>query len=301
MSDSARHANLAGRVAVVTGASSGMGKATAAELAGMGAEVVLACRDARRGQLARDEIVEATGNDRVEMMELDLASLASVCRFAETFGRRFCALDVLVNNAAASVRNRQITVDGFERHWATNVLGPQLLTMQLLDALRAARWARVIEVSTRAASGLDLSDTQYERRRFNATGAYRASKQAGRMLGWGLAARLRAGPVTVNAVNPGYVMTDLTRNVGGPLKALVTLTSFMAQTPAAGADTAIWLAASPDVEGVSGAFFNKRREIRCRYRDEAQIERLWTLVERDINEGLARASAQADTAAACQP
>jgi NAD(P)-dependent dehydrogenase (short-subunit alcohol dehydrogenase family) len=110
-------------------------------------------------------------------------------------------------------------------------------------------------------------------------GAYRASEQASRMLTWALADRLRGTPVTVNAFNPGYVVTDLTRRVGGLLKAVVGLTRFRAHTPLDGADTAIWLAASPDVDGITGTFWNKRREIRCRFRDAAAIEHLWTVVE----------------------
>jgi retinol dehydrogenase-12 len=136
-----------------------------------------------------------------------------------------------------------------------------------------------VTVSTLAAGGLDLSDTQYERRRYSGMGAYRASKQATRMLTWALADRLRGRPVTANALNPGYVLTDLTINVGGLLKLAVALTSFRAQTPLDGADTAIWLAASPEVEGISGKFWNKRRKTRCRFRGTTAAHELWTLVE----------------------
>jgi NAD(P)-dependent dehydrogenase (short-subunit alcohol dehydrogenase family) len=99
------------------------------------------------------------------------------------------------------------------------------------------------------------------------------------MLVWALADKLRGTPLTANALNPGYVLTDLTRNVGGLLKLAVLLTSFRAQTALDGADTAIWLATSPEVEGISGKFWNKRSETRCRFRDTAAVERLWTLVE----------------------
>jgi NAD(P)-dependent dehydrogenase (short-subunit alcohol dehydrogenase family) len=272
-------ADLSGRVALVTGANSGMGKETARELARMGATVILACRSTARGEAARREIMETTGSRSVSVMPVDLSSLASVRAFAHAFDQQYPKLDVLVNNAAASLPTREITGEGFERHWATNVLGPYLLTTLLLPALLASKRGRIVTVSTVAAGGLDLSDTQYDKRRFSGIGAYRASKQASRMLAWALADRLRDTPVTVNALNPGYVVTDLTRGVGGLLKAVVVLTSFRAQTPLDGADTAIWLSASPEVDGITGTFWNKRREVRCRFRDETAVEQLRTLVE----------------------
>jgi NAD(P)-dependent dehydrogenase (short-subunit alcohol dehydrogenase family) len=127
-------------------------------------------------------------------MELDAPSLRSVRAFASAFTERCPSLDVLVNNAAASVPERELTEDGFERHWATNVLGPHLLTTLLLPVLKASGGGRVVNVSTRAAGGLDLSDTQYERPRFRGVAAYRASKQASRMLAWALADQLAGYP-----------------------------------------------------------------------------------------------------------
>ncbi|HEU5267157.1 MAG TPA: SDR family NAD(P)-dependent oxidoreductase [Jatrophihabitans sp.] len=272
-------ADLSGRIALVTGANSGMGKETARELARMGAGVILACRSTARGQAAAQEIIATTGRTGVTVMKLDLSSLASVRTFVQAFRDRFPKLDVLVNNAAASLRTRELTCDGFERQWATNVLGPHLLTKLLLPALEASGAGRIVTVSTVAAGGLDLSDPQYEKRRYSGIGAYRASKQASRMLTWSLADRLKAAQITANALNPGYVRTNLTTNVGGPLKIVVALTGFRAQTALDGADTAIWLAASRDVEGVTGKFWNNRHEARCRFRDPAGMEQLWTLVE----------------------
>jgi retinol dehydrogenase 12 len=266
----------------VTGANSGMGKETARELARLGADVVLACRNRQRGEAAREEIAGSTGATAVTVMELDLSSAASVRAFATAFGDRFEKLDVLVNNAAASLPAREMTPDGFEAHWATNVLGPHLLATMLVPALEASGHGRIVTVSTRAAGGLDLSDTQYERRRYRGVAAYRASKQASRMLAWALAADLEHAPVTVNAVNPGYVLSPLTTNVHGLLKLLVTVTSFRAQPAREGADTAIWAATSAELEGVTGRFFDKRREIRCRFRDPAQIEELRALVEQQL-------------------
>lgn len=275
-------ADLSQRVALVTGATSGMGKETARELARMGATVLLGCRSMERGEAAVAEIQRTTGRDAVSAIQVDLSSLASVRAAAAEFWERFPRLDVLVNNAAASLRTRQVTSEGFEVHWATNVLGPHLLTQLLLPKLEKSDHGRIVDVSTVAAGGLDLTDTQYERRRFNGTAAYRASKQAGRMLTWALADRLTNTRITANALNPGYVATDLTRNAGGLVRLLVLFTSFAAQTPLDGADTAIWLAASPDVQGVTGGFWNKRREVRCKFRDPVQMEQLSGLVEQQL-------------------
>jgi retinol dehydrogenase 12 len=271
--------DLSGRVALVTGANSGMGRETARELARMGARVILACRSQQRGEAAANDIVQTTGRTSVTVMQVDLSSPASVRALADAVVERFPKLDVLVNNAAVSLGVREVTPDGFERHWATNVLCPHLLTTLLLPALEASGHGRIVTVSTVAAGGLDLADTQWERRPYKGTGAYRASKQAARMLTWALAERLRGTPVTANADSPGYVLTDLTRNVGGLLKVLVLLTSWRAQTPLDGADTTIWLAASPEVEGVTGKFWKNRRQVRCRFRDPMAVEQLWTLVE----------------------
>jgi NAD(P)-dependent dehydrogenase (short-subunit alcohol dehydrogenase family) len=276
--------DLSGRVALVTGATSGMGKETARELARMGAEVILGCRSTERGETARTEITDSTGATAVTVMNLDLSSLASVRAFVTAFSQRFATLDLLVNNAAASLSARELTPEGFERHWATNVLGPHLLTTLLVPALRAGGRGRIVTVSTRAAGGLDLSDTQYERRRYRGIAAYRASKQAARMLTWAIANDLEDDPVTANAVNPGYVHTPLTRNVTGPFKLVIALTSFAAQTPLDGADTAIWAAASPEVEGVTGKFWSKRHEIPCSFRDRPQIQRLLAIVEQQLTD-----------------
>lgn len=288
-------AELTGRKVVVTGANGGMGKETARELARMGAEVVLACRSAVRGEAAASEIRADHNAAAVHVLPVDLSSLPSVRSFAKTFLTRFQTLDVLVNNAAASLPVREVTAEGFERHWATNVLGPHLMTRLLLPALEASGHGRAVNVSTKAAVGLDLTDTQYAARRYSGIGAYRASKQAVRMLTWALSDQLAVSSVTANALNPGYVHSDLTTNVAGVLRVVVALTKFRAVSPLEGADTAIWLAASPDVEGVTGKFWSNRREARCRFRDPATMERLWRLVEHqsgvaniEISDGVGR-------------
>lgn len=274
--------HLSDHTALVTGANSGMGKETARALASMGARVMLGCRDVQRGRAAAADIRDSTGNAAVSVVRIDLASPGSVRSAATEALDRFGTLDILVNNAAASLRTRDVTSDGFERHWATNVLGPYLLTTLLLPALRETGRGRVVNVSTVAAGGLRLDDTQFEHRRFNGTSAYRASKQAARMLAWSLAERVPGSEATVNCVNPGYVLTDLTLNAGRLVKVLVALTKSRAKTPLEGADTAIWAATSPDLTDITGRFWNRRREAHCRFRDPTRLAQLSALVDRQL-------------------
>ena len=156
-------------------------------------------------------------------------------------------------------------------------------------------------VSTRAAGGLDLTDTQYQVRRYRGTAAYRASKQAARMLTWALADDLKDEPITANAVNPGYVLTPLTRNTTGPLKLLIALTRFAAATPLDGADTTVWAAASPQLKGMTGKFWSKRRELRCPFRDPTEIEKLRAIVEQHLADASLLAANIVDGAPASQP
>lgn len=274
--------DLSNRTALITGANSGMGKETARALAGLGARVLLGCRDPQRGRAAVRDIVETTANTDVDVIEIDLASTRSVRTAAHEVLDRHGKIDILVNNPAASLRTREMCEDGFERHWMTNVLGPHLLTALLLPALQASGHGRVVTVSTLAAGGLRLDDTQYERRRFSGTGAYRASKQAARMLAWSWAEQLPGTAVTVNCVNPGYVLTDLTLNAGPLVRLVVALMKSRAQTAQQGADTAIWAATDPGLDGATGRFWSRRHEVRCRFRDPTARGQLWSLVERQL-------------------
>lgn len=270
--------DLTGRTAVVTGASAGIGKEVARDLARMGAGVVLACRSAERGEAARREISAATGSSRVEAMAVDVSSRASLRRFAEALAARHAKLHVLVNNAGIWSQRRQQSVDGIEMTWATNVLGYFLATELLLGLLKAGAPARIVSVASTLAGDLDLGDVEFRRRRYGGITAYSQSKQADRMWTWALARRLAGTGVTANAMHPGGVSTELFRKAGGILggaaSALMRLT---AKTPAQGADTASWLAASPEIEGKSGGFWIDRDQRPCRFRDEASEEALFEL------------------------
>ena len=273
-------ADLAGRTILVTGANAGIGKETARALASLKARVVLACRSRERGEAARRELAEAAGSAAVELGIVDLGSQASIRAFALAFISSHDALHVLVNNAGIWLQERQVGPDGIEATWATNVLGYHLLTRLLLPLLEKSAPARIVNVASMFAQGLDLTDVQFERRRYKGPLAYAQSKQADRMLTWALARRLEGTSVTANAMHPGGVNTTLFRKAGGILGAAASVYAGMAgKAPEDGADTVVFLAASPDVEGVSGQFWVDRRERPCAFRDPHGEEALWALCE----------------------
>lgn len=273
-------ADLSGKTCLVTGGSSGIGLAAARELARLRARVVLAVRSAERGEAARRAITVATGSASVELALVDLSSQASISTFGQELGQRLTRVDVLVNNAGVWLNRKRRSVDGIELTWATNVLGCLLATRALLPLLEAAGRARVVNVASQLAGGLDLADVQYDRRPYDGRQAYAQSKQAERMLSWALARRLTARGVSVNAMHPGFVATGIFRKGGGLLGLLASLyAKLRARSPAEGADTVVYLAASPEVEGRSGLFWIDRQERRCRFRDEPQEEALYRLCD----------------------
>jgi len=270
-------ADLTGKTCVVTGASAGIGLAAARELARLGARVVMAVRNPEKGERARRSVMGATGRE-VEMAVVDLASRRSIRAFARDLAARHPRLDVLVNNAGIWSERRRISPDGVELVWATNVLNYFLVTDLLLPQLQAAGKARVVNVASQLAGDLDLSDVQFERRPWSGRSAYAQSKQADRMLTWALARRLSGTGTTANAMHPGFVATEIFGKGGGLVSLGASLWSKLrGRRPEEGADTVVWLAASPDVESRSGLFWIDRQERRCRFRGEAGEEALWAL------------------------
>jgi NAD(P)-dependent dehydrogenase (short-subunit alcohol dehydrogenase family) len=256
---------------LVTGANTGIGFEIARGLARSGFRVVLACRDRAKGEAAQHTIVSEARNPNVELLVVDLASQQSIRSAAEEFSRTHDVLDALVNNAGTSSLKRRESPDGIELTFATNVLGYHLLTGRLLEVLRRAPAARVINTASLMAYGLDLDDVNFKRRRYNASTAYAQSKQADRMLTWALARRLAGTSITANALHPGAVNTAL-------LRALAP--GFSGITPAEGAETAVWLATTPEVAGVSGRLWVGRRETPCEFRGRDKEEALWSLCDR---------------------
>jgi NAD(P)-dependent dehydrogenase (short-subunit alcohol dehydrogenase family) len=252
-------ADLTGRVAVVTGATGGIGKEIARGLAGMGADVVVTARDPAKGEATRGELA-AGARGTIAVLPLDVADLASVRAFAEACRARHGRLDVLVNNAGAWFTDRRESPDGYELTFATNVLGPYLLTELLLDTLRAADRARVVNVVSSLTGDYDPTDLQFTRRRFDGYKAYTQSKQALTMLTWGLAARLAGSTVTANTAAPGFVRTGFNRNARGPRAAMIGLSArLFAVSAAKGADTPLWVASAPELATVNGQAFAGRK------------------------------------------
>jgi NAD(P)-dependent dehydrogenase (short-subunit alcohol dehydrogenase family) len=272
--------DLRGRTCLVTGASDGIGKEIARGLAACGARVILVGRDAGRTAAARDDIAAGIPGAALEVQLVDLSRPPLIRTFAAGILAAHKNLHVLVNNAGGWAGERRVTPEGLEQTWATNVLGYFLTTRLLLERLCESAPARVVNVASNLAHGLALDDVGFERRRYDGIAAYAQSKQANRMFTWALARRLEGRGVTANALHPGGVHTGIFRK-GGGLKgwAAQAFTSAMGKSPQAGADTAVWLAASPEVEGRSGLYFVDRRVQPCEFRNEAEEERLWALCE----------------------
>jgi NAD(P)-dependent dehydrogenase (short-subunit alcohol dehydrogenase family) len=274
--------NMTDRVCLITGASAGHGKAVARELARLGATVVLGCRDGARAARARSQLMADTRNDRIDVLPVDVSSFESIRRAAARFLAERGKLDVLVNNAGGWSQDRRMSADGLELVWATNVVGPHLLTMLLLPALLNSGAARVINVSSTYARGLDLDDVEYSRRPYDGMKAYEASKQAVRMMTWAWAKRLSDKPIGVNAVCPGFMKTELGRDAPRSVRLLLWLLRPLQSTPEKGADTAVWLASDPTAGRLTNQFLVKREARECVYRDPAAIERLTALCEQAL-------------------
>ena len=280
-------ASMAGKNVVITGGNTGIGKEAAVGLAGLGAHVVVTSRNEERGRAARDEIVERSGNQSVEVMPLDLASFRSIRSFAADVLDRFDRLDVLVNNAGLTLQRRRETEDGFEETFGVNHLGHFLLTDLLVERLRATAPARVVVVSSNAHKsarrGLDFDDLQGERR-YRWMDAYNKSKLANLYFTRELARRLDGTDVTVNALHPGFVRSDFGRDgdLGGIYGwGIKYLASPFAISPERGARTTIYLASSPEVDGVTGGYFYKCKPATPSTvaQDDAAARRLWDVSE----------------------
>jgi len=267
-----------GKICMVTGATSGIGKVTAQVLAQAGAEVVVVGRNREKSEATVDRIMQQTGNPAVEYMLADLSSQAAIRQLAETFKRQHERLDVLVNNAGAFFLWRQESVDGIEMTFALNHLGYFLLTDLLLDTLKASAPARVINVSSGSHRGETIDFNRLQgKHMYSGFRAYGESKLANILFTYELARRLEGTGITVNAIHPGFVATNIGTNNGWIVRAIRPLMDLFAISVEQGAQTSIYLATSPAVEGVTGKYFFKCEAVRssdASY-DLAAAERLW--------------------------
>lgn len=277
---------LRGKTCLVTGATSGIGRVTARELARLGATVVVVARDRARGEQAVAEFRTAGSGRAAELLVGDLSSQADVRRIAREFLGRHERLDVLVNNAGVLHAERELTADGVERTFAVNHLAYFLLTALLRPALEAAPAGRVVSVSSdahRAVQALDFANLQGERR-YTGMGAYCQSKLENVLFTRELARRLAGTRVTANALHPGTVASAFGHNNPGLTRFLFKAARPFMIGPEKGAETSIYLAASPEVDGVTGEYFVKRKAVRsspASY-DEAVARQLWEVSERMI-------------------
>src|SRR5258706_7807796 len=282
------NSSMQGKICMVTGANSGIGKATALALAQMGATVVMVCRDRARGEEARSEITTTSRNNAVDLLLADLSSQQSIRQLVENFQHHYMQLHVLINNAGAAFPGRRReTVDGLEMTFAVNYLAPFLLTNLLLDVLKASAPARIVNVSSDAqASGyIQMDDLQAEKL-YKPMRTYPQSKLAVVLFNYELARRLQGTGVTANCLHPGFVATNFGQNGTGPaVRLLVKLIGSFGASPQEGAKTSIYLASSPEVEGVTGKYFVKsipKRSASISY-DESLQRQLWEQSAKLVN------------------
>jgi retinol dehydrogenase 12 len=268
------------KVCIVTGGTSGIGKAAATALAGMGATVVLVGRDRGRTEAAAAEIGAVSSSPP----KAEIADLASMEQVRGLAGRLASLerIDVLINNAGLVLRQRRVTTDGFEHVFAVNHLAPFLLTNLLLPNLTASAPARVITVTSHAhtAARLDLGDLNLERG-WDSWRSYANSKLANILFTRELARRLEGTGVTANCAHPGVVRTRFGHDASPLLKAGITIARPFMLSPQRGADTIVYLASSPEVAGHTGGYYvkRKRREPSAAAHDDTAARELWEISE----------------------
>jgi retinol dehydrogenase 12 len=280
---------MTGKVCLVTGATAGIGHVTARELARRGATVVIVGRNRQKCEATVAEIQQQTGNSRVEFLLADLSSQADIRRLATAFRQKYGRLDVLINNAGGIFMQRRESVDGIELTLAVNHLAYFLLTNLLLDLITSSAPARIINVSSDAHRGmtLDFDDLQ-SKRNYRGFQAYSKSKLANLLFTFELARRLHGTGVTLNALHPGFVASNIFAGNGMVGWCIRRIASVVALSPEKGASTTIHLATAPEVAGVTGEYFVKQRVERSspESHDDEASRRLWAISEEMTQLGL---------------
>jgi NAD(P)-dependent dehydrogenase (short-subunit alcohol dehydrogenase family) len=270
-----------GKVVVITGANAGIGFATALGLASQGAQIGMVCRDAGRGNAAMEAVAEVALTPPL-LFIADLSSQASIRDLAASLHKQLSRIDVLINNAGAAFAKRELTVDGIERTFALNHLGPFLLTHLVIGLVRKSEEGRIVNLT----AGIPVSRTSFlenlqGEKHYGQFSAYRSSKIGNILFTYELARRLKGTGVTVNCAHPGPVKTEFTRKAGGTLGRLSKVLRPIMKSPEVGARTPIYLAADPEVAGVTGGYFVncKQKKSPAMTYDRAITEKHWQISE----------------------
>jgi NAD(P)-dependent dehydrogenase (short-subunit alcohol dehydrogenase family) len=282
---------MRGKVVLVTGATDGIGKQTALALARQGVTVVITGRNRIKGEGVVAEIKGASANPNIHLLVADLSVMREVRELAAEFKTKFDRLDVLVNNAGGLFDTRQVTKEGLEYTFAFNHLAYFVLTLELLDLLKQSAPSRIVNVSSSASVGLpnaptrmNWEDLQYLTGRYPSFTAYSQSKLANVLFSNALARRLEGTQVTVNSLHPGTVASRFGDNAQGLWMRLgiAAIKRIGAVSPAKGAETSVYLASSPEVEGVTGKYFDKKRAVAPNpiALDQTAQERLWDISQK---------------------
>jgi len=253
--------------AIITGAPGAIGKAIARQVASMGSfAVTMVARDENKAVQTVKEISDVTGNPDIDYLIADLSRENEIRKIAGQWDK---PLHILINNAATTPRQRMETPEGIEMQWATNVLGYVWMIRYFEDHLAKAGSARIVNVASYWAGGLDFDDLEFKKRNYDNDTSYRQSKQADRMLTVGFAESLKDKGITVNAAHPGDVNSKLSNNLGYGGH----------ESPDEGADTPVWVASSPKLEGITGKYFENRRQVSCRFgEDKESVKRLMEML-----------------------
>ncbi|MEZ4380736.1 MAG: SDR family NAD(P)-dependent oxidoreductase [Nannocystaceae bacterium] len=257
---------MSGKTCLVTGVGSPVGREVALRLAKMGAVVVLASYDFGQVEAARSAIVGAQPSAQLDPHTLDLGKRLSISDFVGAFKERHTRLDVVVNVVNRSSRTKVEADLGTELTWMANVLGPYMLIERLIEVLRASTPARVIQVVSPYAGGLDLSDTDYDTRSYSGIKAYRQSMQAARLLAYGMSSNYALHGIQACACVPGVVRGDPGANFFSLL---------MAKPASAAAEGPVWLASAPEAANMTGKLFLGKKEIKDKLRDAGDVQTLW--------------------------
>ncbi|MCE1164210.1 MAG: SDR family NAD(P)-dependent oxidoreductase [Bacteroidetes bacterium] len=247
---------MIGRTVIITGASSGVGKALAERVASKKAKLIMFCRDGKKAEAAREEIIRVSHNEDIHIVVGDLSSMKSVRTAAEEIKKKFPEIRLLVNNAGASYTRKIITEEGLEKTFAGNYIGHYMLTLLLLDLMAESEPARIINVASQAHMKIDFENLNGEKR-YKMFDAYRYSKAANILFTLNLAERMKSTQVTVNAVHPGVVKTAVYRDIGGFQNLAIKMMWLFFITPEKSADMIMPMLISDSFRNISGKYFVK--------------------------------------------